>query len=385
MASGSDTGKQAGWTAGFEIVGFDVFPYALPFEHPYVTARGILEQREMVLLRVRTADGLVGLGEAVPLSLRGGASLDAVIAELGQLRDEYRDATNSSRHELLLKAFKDFSAPSRCALNTAWFDLGGKTQDTPVWKLLGAYEATPLACNATLTADEPAAVAEQAASWAADGFATFKLKVGVQHDVDQVARVREAVGTGPKLRVDANGAWSREEAISNLRHMAEHQIELAEQPCSSLQELAKVRAESDVPIAGDESIETPEDAKRAAAANACDLATIKLSKVGGPMQSRGVAVAISSYMSSALDGPVGIAAAAHTAQALYPMAPDERYDDHYEGGRDPGVAHGLATQRLFADTVASRECELRDGFLHLPEGPGLGVEIDEAALERHRL
>jgi L-alanine-DL-glutamate epimerase-like enolase superfamily enzyme len=367
------------------VTGFEVIPYALPFKHPYVTARGILEQREMVLLRVHTADGLVGLGEAVPLSLRGGTSLDAVVAELSNLRDEYRDATSSSRYEILLKAFKGFSAPSRCALHTAWFDFGGKAQNMPAWQLLGGYEATPLACNATLTADEPAAVAEQAAAWASDGFATFKLKAGVEHDADQVARVREAVGPEAKLRVDANGAWSPEEALSKLEQMAEHGIELAEQPCASLEDLSRVRAETDVPIAGDESIETAEDAKRAIAAGACDLATIKLSKVGGPMLSRGVAVAIPSYMSSALDGPVGIAAAAHAAQALYPMAPDERYDEHYEGGRDPGVAHGLATQRLFAETIASRECELRDGFLHLPEGPGLGVEIDDAALERHRL
>jgi L-Ala-D/L-Glu epimerase / N-acetyl-D-glutamate racemase len=367
------------------VTDFEVIPYALPFAHPYVTARGILEQREMVLLRVQTANGLMGLGEAVPLSLRGGASLDAVVAELSQLRNEFRDATRAARPELLGKAFKGLSGPSKCALYTAWFDFGGKAQDRPTWQLLGAYEAVPLACNATLTADEPAAVAEQAVAWAAEGFETFKLKVGVAHDVEQVARVREAVGPEAKLRVDANAAWSPEEATSKLEQMAEHGIELAEQPCTSLEDLSRVRAETDIPIAGDESIESPEDAKRAVAAGACDLATIKLSKVGGPMLSRGVAVAISSYMSSALDGPVGIAAAAHAAQALYPMAPDERYDDQYEGGRDPGLAHGLATQRLFAETIASRECELRDGFLHLAEGPGLGVEIDDAALEAARL
>ena len=56
-----------------------------------------------------------------------------------------------------------------------------------------------------------------------------------------------------------------------------------------------------------------------------------------------------------------------------------------DGAGDAGIAHGLATQRLFADTIASVECELRGDMLHLPAGPGLGVEIDEAALERHRL
>jgi L-alanine-DL-glutamate epimerase-like enolase superfamily enzyme len=70
---------------------------------------------------------------------------------------------------------------------------------------------------------------------------------------------------------------------------------------------------------------------------------------------------------------VGIAAAAHTAQALY------------REGEDPGLAHGLATQALFGETIASLECSLRGASLHVPEGPGLGVEIDERAVERHRL
>ena len=80
--------------------------------------------------------------------------------------------------------------------------------------------------------------------------------------------------------------------------------------------------------------------------------------------------------SSALDGPVGIAAGALVAaDAWANSAPAGRRD----------LAHGLATQRLFASTVAAVECELRDGLLHLPPGPGLGVEIDEGALAAHRL
>jgi muconate cycloisomerase len=100
---------------------------------------------------------------------------------------------------------------------------------------------------------------------------------------------------------------------------------------------------------------------------------VKLSKVGGIGPAATIAAEVPVYLSSALDGPVGIAAAAHAAQALY--------RDH----EDPGLAHGLATQELFAGTIASAECELREGLLRLPDGPGLGVEIDEEALERHRL
>lgn len=379
MKVSSQSADEGEWVAGFEVI-----PYALPFKAPYATARGTLAQREMVLLRVYTSDGLVGLGEAVPLSLRGGRSLQFVVGELRGLRDAFADAPESRRSTVLAEAMGDLSAPSRCALTTAWFDLGGKAQELPAWKLLGAHRSAPLPCNATLTAGGPADVAEQAASWAQEGYSTFKLKLGLADDIDQVSAVREAVGPEARLRIDANGAWGPDEAVSKLKRMAKCEVELAEQPCSSLAELAQVRAQSNTPIAGDESIASDEDARKAVDTDACDLATVKLSKVGGPLASKGVAACISTYMSSALDGPVGIAAGAHTALALYPEGNEDK-DDRSPGGRNSGLAHGLATQRLFAETIASRECELRDGFLHLPEGPGLGVEIDDAALERHRL
>ena len=103
------------------------------------------------------------------------------------------------------------------------------------------------------------------------------------------------------------------------------------------------------------------------------MATVKLSKVGGPDEALRFAAQIPVYLSSALDGPVGIAAAGHVAQALRDRG-------------DAGVAHGLATQRLFARPVAAAGPRARAAAqLHLPPGPGLGVEIDDAALERHRL
>jgi o-succinylbenzoate synthase len=372
---GTDIGEDPGWITGFEVV-----PYALPFKSSYTTARGSLDQREMVLLRVHDSDGRVGLGEAVPLSLRGGTSLDLVVAELRRLRDGFVEGTESARYELLKEAFGRFSAPSRCALETAWLDLAGKAQGLPAWQLLGGYECTSLPCNATLTAGEPAEVAEQAIAWAGEGYETFKLKLGLADDVDQVTAVRSAVGPEARLRIDANGAWGPGEAVAKLEQMADHQIELAEQPCASLAELAEVRAQTKIPIAADESVATQRDAEQAVALDACDFATLKLSKVGGFSGAKDVAAVVSSYMSSALDGPVGIAAAAHVAQALYPKGSGE-----FEGSGDPGIAHGLATQRLFAETIGARECELRDGSLHIPDGPGLGVEIDDAALERYRL
>jgi L-Ala-D/L-Glu epimerase len=352
----------------------EVIPYALPFEEPYVTARGVLRQREMVLLRLREEDGVVGLGEAVPLALRGGVGLREVVAELegwGETRE-----------------VDGLSAPARCAVETALMDLRGRR----VGKEAGEGvrdEAVP--CNATLVAGPADAVAAEAERWARDGFTTFKLKLGAETaktipqggflrsrgsgDVEQVRAVRVALGPGVRIRVDANEAWDLETANATLAALEEFEVELAEQPVAGLEEMAELAASTSIPLAADESVASLDEAERAVALGACAYTGIKLSKVGGPEEALAIADVLPAYVTSALDGPVGIAAAAQVALSLAETSHPERLH----------LAHGLATQRLFASTIAAVECEIRDGLLHLPPGPGLGVEIDEEALQAHRI
>jgi L-alanine-DL-glutamate epimerase-like enolase superfamily enzyme len=376
------------WDAvGVKIASVEVIPYALPFREPYVTARGQLDQRELVLLRLRSDDGLVGLGEAVPLSMRGGAALTEVVAELEGLGEWESLDEATLRSEAI-----GLSAPARCAALTALLDLRGKRTTATGHPIAARSSSQPpsernddrgggpdvsrsVECNATLVAGEPAAVAADAERWAADGFESFKLKLGAGDDIEQVRAVRQAVGPGARIRVDANAAWDVETAKRALSALEPLEVELAEQPVATLEEAAEVAASTSIPIAGDESVETRADAERAFSMNACSLTGVKLSKVGGPEAAIEIAEVLPSYLSSALDGPVGIAAAAQVAQTL----------DEAGGDRGAQLAHGLATQRLFATTIASIECEVRDGMLHPPEGPGLGVEIDEAALAAHRL
>lgn len=347
----------------------EVIPYALPFKRPYVTARGALQRREMVLLRLRDEDGVVGLGEAVPLSLRGGAGLEQVVRELARWAED--------------RETEGLSAPSLCAVTTAQADLLGRRAGDGRGPGL---ETVP--CNATLVADDPRAVAADAERWAADGFTTFKLKLGAESaktgdiggvsqtreiDVEQVRAVREAVGDLARIRVDVNAAWDVETAKKRLSELEPFGIELAEQPVATLEEMAELAASTSIPLAADESIASLDEAERAAALGACELTGIKLSKVGGPERALAIADVLPAFVTSALDGPVGIAAGAQVALSLA---------EHPERSE---LAHGLATQRMFAWTVAAVECELRDGMLHLPPGPGLGVEIDEEALQAHRL
>ena len=351
------------------IASAEVIPYALPFRQPYVTARGALERREMVLLRLRNEEGMVGVGEAVPLSLRGGATLARVVGELEGLA-----ARDSLDEALLGSEAATLSPPARCAALTALMDLRGRRAAAEGGESQPA-EPRPVRCNATLVAGEPDEVAAEALRWAEDGFSTFKLKLGAGDDAGTVRAVRDAVGPQARLRVDTNGVWDLETAKRKLGELEPFHIELAEQPVAALEEAALLAETTSIPIAADESIENRADAERAVELGACQIAGLKVSKVGGPEAAIEIAELLPSFVSSALDGPVGIAAAAQVAQTL----------DEGAGNGDSGLAHGLATQRLFSSTVAAAECELRGDLLHVPEGPGLGVEIDEAALQAHRL
>ena len=351
--------------SGARIEAFEVVPFSLRFREPYVTARGRLEERQLALLRLRS-EGAEGIGEAAPLMLRGGTPLALVVEELDALwRPQLVGEQLSGDPEDHVRGVAEFSRQARDAVKMALFDLVGRLSDVPVWRLLGATDGRPVRCNATLSAADPATIAARAREWAARGFETYKVKVGMEGDVEQLAAVRDAVGPDARIRADANASWTVDQAADRLRRM--EPLELIEQPVETLAEMAALRSRTSVRLAADESVVTPEDAD--AAADVCDAATVKLAKVGGPRAAMRIAERIPVYLSSALDGPVGIAAAGHVAQAI----------------PDSGFAHGLATSLLFADTVATRECIVQDGHLQLAPGAGWGVEIDEDALLSRRI
>jgi L-Ala-D/L-Glu epimerase len=366
-----------------KLTDVELTAFALPFERPYTTARGTLERREMYLLRLRTDEGLEGLGEAVPLSLRGGDMRSVYRGLLkGTRRLRRADLSDFATDDAFLAAADAFvhaaagrrlpGAP-KAAIEMAIFDLAGKASGRPLHDLLGVERPRAVACNATLAAGTPGEVAADAGRWAKRGFTSFKLKLGTGDDVAQVRAVREAIGPDARIRVDANGAWGLEEALGVLRMIEPLGIELVEQPVGERRAMSEVTRSTAVPVAADETVAGIKDARRAAAGRECDLTSVKLAKVGGVGEANGIAAELPIYLSSALDGPLGIAAAAHAAQAL----PFE--------GVATGLAHGLATQALFESTIASVECELAEGELRLPSGPGLGVEIDDEALAAHRI
>lgn len=367
------------------IAQVEIIPIALPFRERYRTASGELAARSMVVVRIVTDSGATGLGEAVPLSLRGGPTLGQVAAELttcvpaltGVATDTPAGGDPGEIRGWIwgwLERCRDRGAGPQAlaALDVALHDLSGRLCGMPMWRLLGASETRGVRCNASIDAATPERAGALAAELRAAGFETFKVKVGTAGDVERVGAVRDAVGSGPRIRIDANGAWEPAEATRMLDRLDPLEIELSEQPCAELDGLARVRAATAIPIVADESVNSAEEAQRAVAVGACDAVTIKLAKVGGPLEAIRVAAAAPSYLSSALDGPIGIAAAIHTVQAL----PREGYAS--------GLAHGLATLDMFRSTYAPLD-GLFAAEVRPPASPGLGVDLDPRALEEFAL
>src|SRR3954451_9557088 len=206
----------------------EVIPYSLPFRDPYVTAKGEIHERRLILVRIR-GEGLEGLGETTALSLRGGIEIEAIASEI-------RDRCWPALLDGGIEPGRIWSAIARCrnrgagpqalaAVDIAAHDLVGRATGDPVWRLLGAAEVNPVICNATLPAANPSSTRVMAEEWSARGFHTFKLKVGLPGDVTQVATVRDALGPGAVIRVDASGAWDVAESAERLSAPHRHDME----------------------------------------------------------------------------------------------------------------------------------------------------------------
>lgn len=202
---------------------------------------------------------------------------------------------------------------------------------------------------------------------AAAGCATAKVKVAdtagsLPEDLERVAAVRDALGPGGAVRVDANGGWQVDEAVVAIRSLdrASGGLQYVEQPCATIEELAAVRRRVEVPIAADESIRRAEDPLRVAVAGAADIAVLKCAPLGGVRRALAVARAcgLPCVVSSALQTSVGLAGEIALAAAL----PELDY------------ACGLGTGALLAADVVADPPVPRDGWLQVPRRapePGL--------------
>jgi o-succinylbenzoate synthase len=230
----------------------------------------------------------------------------------------------------------------------------------------------PVRERVPVNATVPAVGPERAAATvrASSGCRTAKVKVAEpgQSLGDELARleaVRDALGPDGRIRVDANGLWSVEEALARipLLDRAAGGLEYVEQPCAAVEDLAAVRRRTDVPVAADESIRRAADPYRVRDLEAADVAVLKVQPLGGVRACLRIAedIGLPVVVSSALETSIGIAAGVALAAALPELS----------------LACGLATVQLLADDVVDRPLLPVDGML-----PVERREADPAALDR---
>jgi len=227
-----------------------------------------------------------------------------------------------------------------------------------------------IAVNATVPAVPADRLAEVLARF--DGCRTAKVKVAERgqtraDDVARVRAVRAAMGPEGRIRVDANGGWNVDEAEHALHELAEFDLEYAEQPCATVEELAEIRArlhDWDIPIAADESVRKAADPLAVARAGAADLLVVKAQPLGGVRRALEIVAeaGLPAIVSSALDTSIGLSQGAALAAAL----PSLQFDC------------GLGTASLLAADVVTEPLAPRGGVI--PVGR---LTPDAALLDRH--
>lgn len=246
------------------------------------------------------------------------------------------------------------------------------------WGELPEPVRTEVGVNATVPAVEPGEVACVLGLY--DAARTVKVKVaeagqGLADDVARVTEVRRVLGPGARVRVDANGAWSVDDALRALGALAPLGLEYAEQPCATVEELAALRvalarAGVDVPVAADESIRRAEDPLRVAELEAADVVVVKVAPLGGVARALEVVAdcGLPAVVSSALDSSVGLAAGVRLAAAL------------------PQLDHdcGLGTGALLAADVVTDPLVPQAGVLTTERADVAREAVDPARLTAYR-
>lgn len=335
--------------------------FSLPLAQPLATAGGTIDRREGFL--VRLGDRSAGLGEATPLPgwteplADCRATLESTLAAVDGLADPADlpdlSATPAARHGLEL----------------ALLDRAAKAAGVPLYRHLGGdrrVSAVPV--NAMLGDADVDRTANAARDAVEQGFMTLKVKVGVRpidEDVERVMAVREAVGAGVDIRVDANGSWTPTQAETAIEKFAWLGVTVAEQPldADALDAHAALRNRG-IAIALDESLREHGVAP-VLEADAADLLVLKPMVLGGVGQCVELAERarerdIDVIVSTTIDAAVARSGAVHLAAAL-----------------DIDRACGLATADWLSQDVADDPAPVVDGAISVPQSGGHGVQVED--------
>ncbi len=352
----------------------------IPVKRPHKMSFTTLHAVNFAFVRIETRGGLVGWGEAACLggptwSEESSESVQSVIERYVAPWLVGRDAAEIEvlRREMARRVQGNPFA--RAAVEMALWDLNGRALGVPVHRLLGGRVRDRVALSWSLAVTSPEAEIEEAREKVARGHRIFKIKTAahpVAHDVERVRRIREAVGPDVSLRVDANQGWDRPTALAAIRALEPYGLDFVEQPVPrwDLDGMADIARRVTVPVMADESCGTPHEALAIARLGGVSILALKLTKSAGILGTMAIAriaeaAGMSCYVGCMIETSLGTAAYLQVALAAAPVT----------------WGCELFGPLLLTGDVVHRPVQYADGAILALEGPGLGVDIDEAALK----
>jgi L-Ala-D/L-Glu epimerase len=361
-----------------KITQIDVLPLEIALSEPFVISKGALTHAKLTAIRIHTDQGVTGLGESCPYRSIHGETQEGSVAFAKVLARELigRNPLHIREHVATMDRMIVGNASIKCAFDMALYDLAAKLSDMPLYLYLQGKRGKKIHTDNTVSLLPKEKMAEKALKFKEMGFPVLKIKLGDRpssNDVDRVRAIRQAVGNELPLRLDANQGWNYLEARRALEALTELNIEHCEEPvfAGSIDDQARITAESAIPIMADEAVFSPQDALRVIRQQAADLLNIKLGKSGGichAMKIASIAEAADMYcqVGSFSESRVGISALVHFDMAW----------DHI-------IYHDLDSPLMHAeDPVVGGMTYSKEWEVTVDDSPGHGADYDSDFLKR---
>jgi L-alanine-DL-glutamate epimerase-like enolase superfamily enzyme len=383
-----------------KILGGEVFLVALPIRRPHYWVGHTARIGEgYVILRLALESGIVGWGEAQVIATWGGdhgtrygetpamtaiAIRDILLpAIVGQNVTEIEQL-----HARMNRALRGYPY-AKAAIDVAAHDCIGKIYGIPVYQLLGGKVRDGAVIAHSIGIMDAQAAAREAAEVIAEGVTTIKVKIGVdaERDIKVVAAVRHAIGSAGAIRVDANqGYRTWREAVRVLSAMEKYDLVYAEQPVEGLHAMAQVSSRIDIPVMADESAWSAQDVLEIVRLNAAQMLSVYYTKPGGfSGAKRLLAVAGAAGLPCDINGSaemgIGVAADLHLAVS----SPEINLPGTIPITSTAEVLVTKVAGHKYLDDIIKQPFRFEKGVLRVPNGPGLGIEVDEGKIAKYRI
>ena len=364
-----------------KVIAVEAIPFRIPYRKPLKFASGEVHAAEHVLVRVHTADGVVGVAEAPPRPFTYGETQRGIVAVIETiLAPQVIGLAVTERERMAARLERTVGNPTaKAALDMAVWDALGKTLGLPVTQLLGGY-TDRMRVSHMLGFDDPPAMVEEAQRMRADhGISTFKVKVGrhpASLDTAVVRALRDALGPEVVLYVDGNRGWSASESARAMREMADLDLAFAEElsPADDVLGRRWLVGQVDVPFIADESATTPAEVTREVLGGSATAISIKTARTGFTTSQRVLhlceGLGLEVVMGNQIDGQLGSVCAVAFGAA------HRRTTVH---------AGELSNFLDMSDDLLTEPLRIDNGELLVRPGAGLGAEIDDDKLRHYRL